>query len=586
MDPNPKIILAHVHPEGVDSFADFLGLFYLAAVLEQRGYDPWVFHGAAGDFPAVLAREAAGGRVGAVGLACDFDNQAAVERLSRFVKTTLGCPVIVGGPQAVALGADFLARSNGDAVLRGEAEETLPAFLDLLLRGIGGPEAIAGLTWRDPAGNLRENPEEPPGPDLDHLPVPAYHRSLHRDRRYGMTLFTGRGCPFSCAFCQQSRHRRQVRRRSLTAVFAEIETNLQANPDLTYLTILDDTFTLDAARVADFCTRMTEVRRTRELAWYCEGHVRHLARHPELLPLMVQAGLVRLQIGVESGCQAVLDRYRKNVTLAEIEQVVAAAVAAGVPQIATNLIIGGPGETDETIAETEAFAARLLARAPGVLDIMTGFLRPYPGTAIAQDPAAFGLRVVDAHGERSTNDWPLVIPAHSSEEEVAGFRLRVQRHIQATMKDLLTRDQVPFAAILSQYRLAQTFCITSAWYTSVLRPDPFLDEYFRLVLKGEGCRLADVPAADRPAWHPQRTMEVRRFIDLTDDMPRLGGVVLSPLEFEVLLHASGKLSFAEVEDSLFRQFGPRFSDRGEFAAALQEIFVTFDRKHWMTCARW
>ena len=46
-----------------------------------------------------------------VGFACDYENQDEVMQLARHVRELRPLPVIVGGPQAVALGRDFLLRS-------------------------------------------------------------------------------------------------------------------------------------------------------------------------------------------------------------------------------------------------------------------------------------------------------------------------------------------------------------------------------------------------------------------------------------------------------------------------------------------
>jgi hypothetical protein len=61
-----------------------------------------------------------------------------------------------------------------------------------------------------------------------------------------------------------------------------------------------------------------------------------------------------------------------------------------------SFILGLPGETPDTLEQTMAFARRL-----GEQGLSYGFhlLAPFPGTAIGDDPEAFGLQVLSRH-------WP------------------------------------------------------------------------------------------------------------------------------------------------------------------------------------
>jgi radical SAM superfamily enzyme YgiQ (UPF0313 family) len=568
-----------------DAGSDYLGLFYLAAVLEKRGYDPWVFHGDAHEVPGVLARESEWRNITAVGFGCDFENQTVVEELSLLVKETYGYPVVVGGPQAIALQEDFFIKAKCDFIIRGEAEETLPQLLDFMTRGEAEKEGIAGLSWFENDIGVVANPQGQPVSELDSLPLPAYHRSLHVGRVYGRNVFTGRGCPFACAFCHESSHKKQVRLRAVDNVLQEIRRSLDLYPQLNYFTILDDTFTLNPGRVEAFCEGINEVRSVKDLVWYCEGHVHTLAKWPEMLKQMVNAGLVRLQIGVETGSQDVLRMYGKKITIEEIEFVVKEAVSAGVPQIATNLIIGGPLENEGTVNRTLSLVDRLLNLAPGAIDILTGFLRPYPGTAITENPAAFQLNIPDPSGVKSVDDYPLVLAGGSSPEDIIGYRLRVSRHIQHVMNELMNKKQVSHETIRSQYRSAADYGINSLWYQEVFKKNQLLNEYYRLLTGGAAICYSELPIDKLIQWRPQRTMEIRKVLSYESGFPKIGRYVLSPLEFELLLRCTGKLRLEDVIEDLYQMFGDRFGGKGDFNSNIIELLVKFDRMHWVVFCR-
>ncbi len=584
MNEKSGVLLLNIKRPVTDSTegsVDCLGLFYLAAVLEAIGYEPWVFHGLTSDVPDILEKQIKEKNIAVVGFSCDYQNRSAVEELCLYVKNKYGVAVIVGGPQAVSLDAEFFKRSGCDYVVRGEAEKTLPELLELIISSKGDKKLIKGLCWAGKDGTFGTGGETEPIEDLDSLPFPAYHRSLRPDRLYGGTIFTGRGCPFSCAFCYQSNHKKKVRLRSVENVMKEIAVNLDRNPGLKYITVMDDTFTLDPQRVGSFCLEMNKLRKERNIAWYCEGHVRTLAKHPEMLKNMSEAGLLRLQIGVETGCQSVLDIYKKNTTLDEIEFVVREAVRCKIPQIATNLIIGGPLENENVLNETISFAEKLLNIAPGVIDITTGFLRPYPGTAISNDPSAFGLKIFEDGELRSFDDYPPVSVDGLSAEDIIINRVKTGRHISKTMRGLLKENKVAYEAMLSQYNAAREYGVTSMWYLDVFKRNIFLDEYFRLISGGAAKRLSEVPALEFAAWRPQRTVEIWRNVNMANGYPEIDGYVLSPLEFELLLRSSGKLTFDEVLTGLYGIFGDKFDGMNELSEQLMQLLENFDSKYWV-----
>jgi radical SAM superfamily enzyme YgiQ (UPF0313 family) len=66
-----------------------------------------------------------------------------------------------------------------------------------------------------------------------------------------------------------------------------------------------------------------------------------------------------LQFGIESGSQKVLDRLKKDQTLAQIEIAVKNAKKAGIEIVHGFFVIGSPDETEEEMRQTYRFAAKL-----------------------------------------------------------------------------------------------------------------------------------------------------------------------------------------------------------------------------------
>ena len=91
--------------------------------------------------------------------------------------------------------------------------------------------------------------------------------------------------------------------------------------------------------------------------WGCNVRADLVTR--ELLEAMVEAGLVQINMGIESGTQRILDQiYDKRITIEDIKRAVGIAESLGV-KVGGYFMIGAPTETEEEIERTIRFAARL-----------------------------------------------------------------------------------------------------------------------------------------------------------------------------------------------------------------------------------
>jgi radical SAM superfamily enzyme YgiQ (UPF0313 family) len=106
---------------------------------------------------------------------------------------------------------------------------------------------------------------------------------------------------------------------------------------------------------------------------------------------MKEAGCTWMLYGVESGNQQILDTVKKKITLEKIREGVRLGKEAGI-NVMASFIIGLPGETKETLKETDRFAQELEAS--------YGFnvLSPFPGTEVREKAEEYGIEIL-------TNDW-------------------------------------------------------------------------------------------------------------------------------------------------------------------------------------
>ena len=564
-----EILLTYVTNKAVP-FGESIGLYYLAASLERAGYDTRVFCGR----PESLLRHLDTGSPLILGFYCDYNNLPLVVRISNKICREHGLTMLAGGPQSMAMGEPFLRESGCTFILRGEGEYTLPKLMECLLHGSDELDDVQGLCYIE-NGEYRENIPAEQIKDLDSLPMPAYHLSLDPDQFIGSAVLTGRGCPYSCSYCAKP-HGTGIRLRNIGSVLEEIRRNLDANPHIRYIIINDDTFVVNRERIIEFCTGMRAICDEKKVGWFCQCHVATMSEWSDLLPIMLDSGLIRLQIGIESGDRHALDLYNKHTTPEDLERFVALAYKAGVPQLEGNIIIGGPLERE---GETLGLIRRLLYAAPGVLDISTGFLRSYPGTRITEHPEEFGLEILNKDSCFTDDDYPSIVPKGMDADDVVRMRHACNREIRAVMKEIIDAHILSDNTAARQFEIMDRHLIRSRWVIE-MEMHNFAGTYYKMMTAGYGGPLSDNP--DFTRCYPSRTFDLWKTVLYDNGYPEINGYPLSPLENEIITHCSGELNLAELETMIFGQFGAPFVDRKGFVSYFLSILQGFNRKYWVS----
>jgi radical SAM superfamily enzyme YgiQ (UPF0313 family) len=204
-----------------------------------------------------------------------------------------GKVVVAGGPYVTSMSDDALA-AGCDFLVRGEAENTLPALLEALK---------AGRTH-----GVFEHPEKP---DMRTSPVPRF--DLLRIEDYSiMSAQTSRGCPFDCEFCDViTLYGRKTRFKSPEQVIAEMESLYR----LGYrgeVFISDDNFIGNKAHARALLARLTPWNKAHgEPFGYGTQASVNLGQDLEMIDLMTAANFAYVFIGIESPDEDVLASAHK-----------------------------------------------------------------------------------------------------------------------------------------------------------------------------------------------------------------------------------------------------------------------------------
>lgn len=281
---------------------------------------------------------------------------------------------IAGGPHASAIPEETL-KSGFDIVVVGEGEETL-----LEIAQGRKLDSIRGVLYKKGSKVIRTSPRPPIDPN--NLPLPARHLIekggtnkpyLSAGTRYfpWSPIFTSRGCPYSCYFCNKNIFGSMFRPRTPESVVAEID-HLVKEYGVKEIDIYDDNFNFNIARAEKIMDMVA--RKDYKVYLRFSNGIRADKITKRLLHKMKKAGTDYIAYGVESGDPQILSQIPKGETLSEIKHAVRLTNKAGIP-VSGFFVFGLLGDTKETMQRTIDFAKSLpFDRA--IFNIAT----PYPGT--------------------------------------------------------------------------------------------------------------------------------------------------------------------------------------------------------------
>ena len=343
-----------------------IGIMALSAVIKRAGHECVMFDQANPETPnEVIVEEIRREQPDLVGLSfLSTTSYPYAKILARQIRAADARVRLAFGGVFATLNAQLvkLQCPEVDFVCRGDGEQLI---LDLLER-LDDPSTVAGVTWvKD--GTVVHNPNRPLDRNLDQWPFPD-RESLPLDFVESMpldvpavlsmerftTMQTSRGCPWPCVFCDiPIFNEGKWRSRSPQHVVDEFKHLQQLGYGAVYF--VDDHFLLQPKRIEAICRGINDAGVT--IQWGCEGRVDSTAQH--LFPAMAKAHCRTLMFGVESGSQKVLDRLKKEQTLAEVETAVTNAKQAGIEIVHGFFVVGNPDESAEDMRATFDFAAKL-----------------------------------------------------------------------------------------------------------------------------------------------------------------------------------------------------------------------------------
>jgi len=329
-----------------------------------------------------------------------------VVQITQKLKSSLTVPVIWGGIHPTIRPEESL--THADIVCVGDGEDAVLELANRLEKGLPYFD-IKNLWFKEKDKIIKNSPRNLPQ-SLDVYPMPDYsfqdHYIMHGRgiepltydltkailekgtvshylKRIGYQTMTGRGCPHQCTYCINDtlkgiyNNENYLRWRSTKHVIDELLWVKENMPYIGFVWISDDAFfARNKKNLEEFCK---EYKEKVKMPFTCLASPMTISE--EKMDMLVDAGLIYLQMGVESGSKRIQELFNRkqmnNERLMKAFQIINKHKDRMYPP-SYDFILDVPYETDADKIEN----LKLVAEIPKPFHLQPFSLVLYPGTKL------------------------------------------------------------------------------------------------------------------------------------------------------------------------------------------------------------
>ena len=317
--------------------------------------------------------------------------------------------IVWGGIHAIIHPEDAI--KHADAVCTGEGEFAFKTFLDLFKKG--KDYTAAPSFWFNKDKKIVKNRNLPlmTPKEMDDLPSLMYEDNeiiYHQDRGFkkilsedfikysglGYVTIWSIGCPLMCTYCGNSKFieydngYKRLRHSSPRTIIDEIKRAIKKQPHLSVIAFWDDSFmALPYATLREFCNLY---KKEVKIPFAVYGVIPNYVREDKIA-LLLDAGMNRVRMGIQSGSENILEFYKRPTKLKRIKEsteILNKFKGYMIPP-SFDIIVENPVETAEDTRAT----LDLIHAMPRPFNLNIFALRIIPNTALAKDVAGKGFDV-------------------------------------------------------------------------------------------------------------------------------------------------------------------------------------------------
>lgn len=336
----------------------------------------------------------------------------SVKSVVAICRSLSDAPIVLGGAGYSIFPKAALAYLGADMGIQGEGESAFVVLLDRLARkadlsGIPGLYLSSG-DWQtsEQSRNLDKFP----------MPLPNVHLALHsgiKPDEIWIPFQTRRGCPMNCSYCSTATIEGRIMRKYSPQMAVEGLRRYAASGFRQFF-FADNTFNFPMSYAKALCDEI--IRAGLNISWRCILYP--WKADDALIEKMAKAGCMEVSFGFESGSEKILKRLNKKFTPDDVRKISEILKKHGIARLGF-LLLGGPGETEDTVEQSLHFADSLNLEA---MKITTG-IRIYPYTDLAK--IAIRERVIESEEE-------LLLPKFYM---VSALKDRISDIVKLWMKD-------------------------------------------------------------------------------------------------------------------------------------------------------
>jgi radical SAM superfamily enzyme YgiQ (UPF0313 family) len=330
---------------------------------------------------------------------------AFVKKLTKDLKNILPECLIVCGGNMVASANVLLHRTHVDVCCTGEGEDTMVDLVALWEQGAvnsHGLKMVKGVSFLDEVGNMVTTPFAEQLSEsrifnidwdladsidaidrcfstssADHslfYTDPRYYDPKRRGKSYGR-FYASKGCVARCTFCH--RFTKGIRYVPMDILERRLKVFIKRF-NVGFIAFSDENFATHPKWIDPFLEMITKL----DVLW-AVGGIRVNKITEDLLSKMYAAGCTTVAYGTETGSAKMLAIMEKKVTVEDNYSIATLTPKANL-FYAPQMVIGMPGENNETIDETIDFVKELYSKDPFIhpQTMQVNYAQALPGTPL------------------------------------------------------------------------------------------------------------------------------------------------------------------------------------------------------------
>ena len=386
-----------IYPSGNNYLGFPFGISTLAAILRKNNFQVSILDASADKLTvSQVADRVRNIKPGIVAFTGPIHTSLFNKELSKMLRELTPSVIQIGGGWWAIPAPEFILRNVSiDYIIKGEADTIIVRLVKALIERESISE-ISGLCYLDSNGMYRENGVIQLPLNLDDIPFPAYDllnmdyyilkikpekwiwsmkrlpqlKRILKDKVFKVaSISSGRGCYGKCDFCSAA----QIPRRNFSPGYiADNMVFLIKNYGVNAF-YFNESLTLSTRQwVKDFCREILSRKMNIFYAGLSRGDFNY---DSETLDMLFDSGCLGMDVGFESGSNAMLKMMQKNTTVEKYYKTYSDFSNKNI-HIFGQFILNMPGESLQTLNETIAFVKNTY------MSFSFGVAHPYPGSKL------------------------------------------------------------------------------------------------------------------------------------------------------------------------------------------------------------